>query len=239
MPIRTFDLSSGTFRAGNPGLSNSAITNYDLSARMEMSEDLEITVSVFHKTIADPIVDVINVSDPSLIQYINGNSGVLTGAEVEAELRNLGPFTLSGNVTYIDATLTYPVSNAGAVTDTVVGFPFQPEWITNLNLEYANDDIGLTASLIYNFTGEYATTLRSLNTGSDVFQNAQHGIDLVVTKKFGDVEEAGLELKLGVKNLWATDRVLSYAGGRESVDGRQFETIENERVYFLEGKYSF
>jgi outer membrane receptor for ferrienterochelin and colicin len=196
-------------------------------------------VSAFHKTIDDPIVDVINVADPSLIQYINGNSGVLTGAEVEAELRNIGPFTLRGNVTYIDATLTYPVSNAGVVTDTVVGFPFQPEWIANLNLGYENEDFGIKASLIYNYTGEYATVLRSLNTGSDIIQNAQHAVDLVVSKSFGESADEGFELKFGVKNLWATDKEWNYAGGKESVDGRLFETTQSDRLYFLEGKYAF
>ena len=44
---------------------------------------------------------------------------------------------------------------------------------------------------------------------------------------------------MGVKNLWSTDREWTYAGGREDIDGREFETIENDRVYFLEGKYEF
>lgn len=239
MPIRTFDLSSGTFRAGNPALDNSSITNMDLTANLRFWENLTLTVSGFYKRIEDPIVDVISVADSSLIQYINGSSGDLSGIEIEAELTDIGPFSLRGNLTYIDATLIYPVSNAGLVSDTVVQFPFQPEWIANLNLGYKNEDLGITANIVYNFTGEYATTLRSLNTGSDIVQSPQHGIDLVIGKKFGDFDGPGWELKGGIKNLWSSDRVQTYSGGRQDVDGRQFETATNERVFFVEGKYAF
>ena len=99
MPIRTFDLSSGTFRAGNPGLDNSSITNMDLTANLRFWENLTLTVSGFYKRIEDPIVDVISVADSSLIQYINGSSGDLSGIEIEAELTDIGPFSLRGYLT--------------------------------------------------------------------------------------------------------------------------------------------
>lgn len=239
MPIRTFDLASGIFRQGNPALSNSTINNFDLSATYNVNDDTALTLSFFHKTIEAPIVDVVSLGDSSLIQYINGGQGDLDGIELEADFRNLGPFSVKGNLTYIDATLTYPVSNAGLVTDTVVQFPYQPQWIANLNFGYENEEHQFSANLIYNYTGEYATLLRSIDSGSDVIQNAQHSLDLVVRKRFGDPKGAGFELSLGVKNLVSTKKILSYDGGREDVSGRQFRQTTNDPVYFLQGKIEF
>lgn len=238
LPTRSLDLSTGVVRLGNPGLKNASVTSYDLGAVWSVTDTSSLTLNFFNKEIVDPIIE--ERRDPNTIGYSNGDLGQLSGAEFECSLQDVGPFSLVANVTYISAELTYTVESpaTGGFETTVERFPYQPEWIFNLNLGYEHEDWGLGVNLIYNFTGEYNTILRRVSTDSNLQQQSIHAIDLVCRKSFGDPDDGvEWELTAGIKNLLATDRELVWRGG--ALDGRTNQVFEAQRTYFVGAKCSF
>jgi hypothetical protein len=238
LPTRSIDLSTGQVRIGNPALENAEVTNYDLSGEYAVNEDTDIRLSFFKKQIIDPIIE--ERRDPNTIGYSNGDEGNIQGVEFEMELRELGPFSLTSNLTYIDAELVYTVlSQTGQIVTTSERFPFQPEWIFNANLGYEKEEWDFGANLVYNFTGEYATVLRRVSTDANVVQSALHSLDLQVRKGFDLEDDRRLEISAGIKNLFATDKEFRYDGGGATFDGHLNRRIAAQRTYFIEAKYSF
>jgi len=236
VPTRSFDLSTGFIRSGNPDLLNSQITNFDFSTEFKPTETQTYRLSVFRKEIVDPIVSfrVPGVADS--ITFDNGDIGLISGVEFEAELSEVGPFTLRSNVTYIDATLEYAFNTGQQVS---VNFPFQPNWIVNFNLGYENEEWDFGANLIYNFTGEYATLLRTTPTSPDVVRDAVHRLDFVVRKGFDFDWDGRLALNVGIENLLGTDQEFRLSGGPPDQDGRLRQRLQTDRLYFAELRYDF
>ncbi|MGE9270658.1 MAG: outer membrane beta-barrel protein [Verrucomicrobiales bacterium] len=236
VPVRTFDLSTGFIRSGNPDLENSSITNFDLAAEYIPVDNQVYRVSLFRKEILDPIVGVRVPGVADSITFINGNKGTISGVELEAEISEIGPFSLKTNVTYIDAELLYEF-NAGE--EVSVNFPYQPNWIANVNLGYDNEEWDFGANLVYNFTGEYATLLKTTPSFPDVVRDSVHTLDLVLRKGF-DLDNGGrLGVSIGIENLVGTDQVFRFSGGSDEVDGQVRSRIQTDRLYFAELKYDF
>ena len=170
------------------------------------------------------------------LTFINGDEGRISGVELEAEFGNLGPFNLKSNITYIDASLVYEFNTGAPVT---VNFPFQPSWIANVNLGYEDEERDFGINLIYNYTGEYATLLRTVPNSPDEIREPQHTLDLVLRKGF-DIDGAGkLALTVGIENLIGTDETFRFSGGSPAIDGRIRSQRQTDRVYFAELKYDF
>lgn len=236
VPVRSFDLSSGFIRAGNPDLENSSITNFDFAAEFTPVENRTFRLSFFRKEILDPIVGVRVPGVADAITFINGDKGTISGVEFEAELSEIGPFSLKTNVTYIDATLEYAFNTGENVS---VNFPFQPEWIANVNLGYEHEEWDFGINLIYNYTDEYATLLRTTPSFPDVVREEQHTLDLVVRKGFEFDHGGRLGVSVGIENLIGTDQTFRFSGGSAAVDGKIRSQIERDRLYFAELKYDF
>lgn len=236
MPVRTFDLSTGFIRSGNPDLLNSSITNFDLAAEFKPVENSTLRVSVFNKEILDPIVSVRVPGVADSITFINGDKGLLSGVEMEAEITELGPFSLKGNLTYIDATLEYSFNTGETVS---VNFPYQPNWIGNLNLGYDYEPWDFGVNLIYNYTGEYATLLKTTSGYPDVIREPVHSLDLVLRKGF-ELESGGkVGVSVGVTNLVGSDQIYRFSGGSDEIDGEVRSETQTDRVFFAELKYDF
>jgi TonB-dependent receptor len=238
LPTRSVDLSTGTLRIGNPSLENAQVEAFDLAADLAVNETSNLRFSLFKKKILDPIIE--ERRDPNTIGYSNGDEGNLNGAELEVEFREVGPFSLSTNLTYIDAELIYTVlSPTGDIVTTTERFPYQPEWIFNTNLGYEKEEWDLGVNLIYNFTGEYTTVLRRVGTDANLQQAALHGLDLVFRKGVARDGEKGLLFTAGIKNLVATDKEFTWQGGAPAIDGKLHKREEAQRTYFVEAKYNF
>lgn len=236
VPTRSLELSTGLIRNGNPLLENSRITNYDLSATLNLDEDSLVRIGLFRKTIQDPIIETRGeVAGEPAINYNNGLEGVIQGVELEGEFGGLGPMSLKANVTYIDAELLY----LDSLGDQILRerFPYQPNLILNLNLGYDNEEWGIGANVIYNFTGEYLTTIRTDIADSNLKLAAQHTFDVVLRKEFDVFAGGTFNVVAGVKNLFATDKEFTFSGGPS--DGTLYRSDARERAYFVEGNLEF
>ncbi|WP_308990120.1 outer membrane beta-barrel protein [Roseibacillus persicicus] len=236
VPTRSLELTSGLVRNGNPLLENSSITNFDLGADLQLNDSSLLRVGVFRKNIQDPIIETRGeVSGEAAINYNNGQEGILQGLELELDIDDIGPFSLTTNVTYIDAELSYLDSVGANVLSE--RFPYQPRIIMNFNLGYESEEKDFGVNLVYNFTGEYLTTVRTDVTDANLKQNALHTFDLVVRKDFDFFGDSTFSLVGGVKNLFATRKELTFDGGGS--DGTVFGRENRDRAYFFEGSVSF
>ena len=245
LPIESIDQETGIIRRGNPSLGETSIDNLDLSLDYIFNDSFNARASVFHKTLSDPIVVVQRVDQGvNSNTYINGDKGTIDGFELEGVWQQKdGPFSISGNYTYIDSSLEYQVNQGITVTDLETRFPFQPSQIFNLTLGWAPEDGPWSAFLTTNFTAEYPTILRSDPAAYDVWLNSQLTLDLVVARKF-EFENFDATLTMGFKNLLDGTLDYEYRGGGVNgqtgpFDGLVYTQDSPGRSYSIEFKAEF
>jgi TonB-dependent receptor len=245
LPIESVDQGTGIVRLGNPDLNETAIDNLDASLDYVFNDNFNARVSLFRKNLTDPIVVVQRVDQGvNSTTYINGDRGSITGFELEGSWQQTdGPFSLTGNYTFIDSTLEYQVNQGINVTDLETRFPFQPGQILNATLGWAPEDRPWSAFLTANFTDEYPTLLRSEPSNYDVWLKPQFTLDLVVARKF-QLEHFDATLTFGFRNLLDGTREYEYRGGGVNgavgeFDGLAYTTEEPGRSCSIEFKAEF
>jgi len=238
-PNLSFDFAQNEFRIGNPDLENSEITNFDISGAVNFGEEQSaLRLSLFQKNIESPIVSQRLPTDES-ITFINGEEGQIAGVEIELDFKELKPFSLVANATFIDASLSFnsAVADLGVVE---TEFPFQPNFIANLNLGYENLENDWSVNLIYNYTGAFNTLLPAFSTDATRRQSSLFNFDLVARKTFSFGDFADLKISAGVQNLIANDQVILFEGGSdETVIGNQVSSQSRPRTYFLGASLEF
>lgn len=245
LPIESIDQSTGVVRRGNPDLTETQIDNLDVSLDYVFNDNFNARVSLFRKNLTDPIVVVQRVDQGvNSNTYVNGDRGTINGFELEGSWQQTdGPFSLTGNYTFIDSTLEYQVNQGINVTDLETRFPFQPGQILNLTLGWAPEDGPWSAFLTSNFTDEYPTLLRSEPSAYDVWLKPQFTLDLVVARKF-QLDHFDATLSFGFRNLLDGTRDYEYRGGGVNgtpgeFDGLAFTSEEPGRSYSIEFKAEF
>lgn len=238
LPTTSVDQSSGITRSGNVELDKTTIHNFDLSATIRPAEDITLRASVFHKSLQRPLVQIFNGVGIAYRDSIRDGSGktreydaMINGLEIEADIANLGPFSLRGNFTYIDAVLNYFFDGGGTVSPVQSQLPFQPSIIANATLGYEHKPWDLSAYLTYNYTGAYPTILKASPQDSEVTRLANSSLDLVIAKKL-EIEDVNYTLRCGVRNLMDVDDTYTFGG-------KTFSNNNIGRTYFLEAEVSF
>ncbi|MDA0767424.1 MAG: outer membrane beta-barrel protein [Verrucomicrobia bacterium] len=238
LPAFTLDQATQSKRLGNFFLTQSDITNKDISVEWAPNEDDLLRLSYFHKLIESPIVEIYQES-VGTTGFDNGEEGILSGVELEFAKNLSEHWSLSGNYTYINAVLEYYVARSG-IDDrqlVTVRFPYQPEHILNLNLGFDHEDSGWGLNLIYNYTGGYPTLLRNATDGTDILQNEQHGLDMVIRKTIQLEGDNEFTITAGVENVLATMRTRTYSSG--PLAGETADEDRPGRSFFVGGKVSF
>lgn len=146
---------------GNPGIVPADVENIDLRAEWYFDSGDNLTVTLFHKDIENPIEFFeIPASDTTIArEVVNAQSATLSGIEFEGlkELGFLGglfdTMFLQGNVTLQDSEL---IAGANANTPTNPSRPLTgaSEYVANIMLGYDSPNARHTASVIYNIFGE-------------------------------------------------------------------------------------
>ena len=233
IPSQSVDQASGIGRRGNNELGQTQIDNFDLSTIFAPNEDTILRMSLFHKNLLKPLVQyysngVIGYSD----SYKNPVTGLqsdytatLNGIELEAEIQDIGPFSLKGNFTYIDAVLSYFNVVGTEASPVTSQLPFQPKYLANLNLGYEYEPWQFNANLVYNFNGDYPTILKLSPQDAEVTRKSIHTFDLVLSKAFQSFG-ADCTIKAGVKNIFHAEDTYLLRGKTYSNDniGRSYWT---------------
>jgi TonB-dependent receptor len=165
-PVMQFEFLGSDIFVGNPGLTMSALENYDVRLDYEPYAGGLLSASWFRKDIQDPI-EIVQRFQASLFYTtpVNYPEGWLEGYELEAR-QDLGRFSESlegfsagANATFIDSEVTLPADEAADFA--AVGAPTStrdmtnaPEFLYNLNLTYTSAQYGTKVGLFYTVRGD-------------------------------------------------------------------------------------
>ena len=202
-PVEIQDQSTGDIIIGNPDLTDTLITNFDLRIDWLATDSDRISINLFHKSMTDPIAQSYALEKKT---WVNGESGTLTGLEIELA-RQLGAgFSLTSNYTFIDSLLRYvqQINSQGESQVVDSTFEGQPENIFNLILGYDHEEWDLRTSLVYNFTDSYLVGVPATVESPSIVRNPYHSLDFVISKSFKAWNRDG-KVTLKITNLLDTD----------------------------------
>ncbi len=238
IPSQTLDQSTGLGRRGNNTLGQTDIDNFDLAITWQTSEFSSIRMSLFHKNLLRPLVSFFENGTLVYADSYTSPQGVkedfsssINGIELEAEITEMGPFSLRGNFTYIDASLDYVYVQNGIGVAVNSQLPYQPTYLANLNLGYTYEPWKLNANLIYNYNGDYPVILKLTPEDFEVTRDPVHTFDLVLSKLI-ETESVGYLIKGGIKNLFNATDVYLY-------NNRIYDSESAGRSYWMEIQLSF
>lgn len=165
-PFASFDLLGGFPIVGNPDLTRTNITNFDLRYELYPAAGEIFVISLFYKNFVNPIVLELDVAtDQPQYEYVNTNEGRLFGFEAEfrKNLNFISPvlsdFKFSTNFTYINSRvdLSEREFETRQQLDSSIksyrSFPYQSPYILNMMLMYENGRSGWNAALYANLSG--------------------------------------------------------------------------------------
>ena len=238
VPTVSVDQASGIGRRGNAALSNTEIDNLDLALTYAASDTLTLRTGLFHKKLDRPLVAIFSPQNEIIYRDSIESGGVtqnfkaeIRGIELEAEVKDVGPFTFSGNFTYIDAILDYFQEGPVAPIPVSSALPYQPEYIANFTITHDYEPWNLTTNLVYNFTGAYPSILKRTPTDSEVGRQDISTFDLIMAKSMV-INEADYTFRVGVKNLLEAEDTYLY-------NGRVFTNDYLGRTFYFEAEVSF
>lgn len=197
------DPVDGILTFGNSGVTPSDVSNFDLRAEWFFSTGDQLTVSLFHKDIDEPIEFFEAAASDTTVarEIVNAESATVTGIEFEGlkELSFLGgygdAFFVQGNLTVQDSELVAG-PRADAPTNPVRSLQGASDFVANVTLGFDSYDGMHTASLVYNVFGE-RLSVSGRNGAPDAFEQPFHSLDLTYSWYPLDA----LTVKLKAQNL--------------------------------------
>lgn len=201
-PFASFDVLTDEFLLGNPALEQTSVSNYDVRWEYFYQPGEVFAVSAFHKDFTNPIGLTLRNSSNIERQYINVETGFVSGLEIEMrkKLGFLGEkfqnFKLTSNVAFINSGID--VVEQGGFTPEERPFFGQAPILANAVLGYDNIDNGFNISAAYNYKGDNLAVIG--DSGTDVYVRAIGTLDLVASKNIG-----GVDVRFAAKNLLNPD----------------------------------
>jgi len=194
-PYITFDFVGGLLFQGNAELKRTLITNYDVRWEYFTGPGEVLAVSGFYKELQNPLERVIRTdigNDALSIQ--NVEEGRVFGLEMEVR-KNLGflshglrHFNLSTNLTLVRSEVNIPelelivAREARPDAPTTRDLQGQSPFIFNLDLGYANPEIGFTSSVSYNKFGDRLSIVAEGAT-PDIYERGYGSLNFTANKK--------------------------------------------------------
>ena len=204
-PFAFFDYDAIYGVSGNPNLERTRIYNADVRYEHYPQAGEALSFGLFYKNFRNPIEFIMNPgsnADRQNYEYQNAVSATSYGAELEARKNLYRNFSLFGNFTYIFSEVTFNNLSAGGIKETS-SRPLQGQspYLINLGLQYNNDDLGVSGSLLYNRIGPRLYLVGSPPPGAgfyNIYDKPRDLVDLQFSKKL--IKGRG-ELKLTIADI--------------------------------------
>lgn len=178
---------------GNPNLVNSEIDHIDLRAELFYGDGSNLTASLFHKAISNPIEQVgrPGPQDARLLGFENAESGKVYGLELEG-LKELGRgFFLAGNLVLSDSEIDF--GSGSSQTNSSRRLSGHSEYVVNAQLGYDCNDGMHSVSTVYNVFGD-RIYFGGREPNPDGYEEPFHSLDLVYS--FYPTERSTVKLKM-------------------------------------------
>lgn len=193
------DVENDQIVVGNNNLVGSVIKNMDLRWEWYFKKSENISVGLFYKEFETPIEAVARNSTEGGITFQNAQDAQNRGAEIEFRKKmdfiheSMDQFSVAGNYSYIDSTVTIAPENAGLLTSKNRPLQGQSPYVVNAQLLYENPDSGTDLSLLYNIFGERITEVGVLGL-PDVFEDPFDQLDFVMRQKLSQNFSLGFKV---------------------------------------------
>ena len=219
-PFSMYNYETGQTEEGNPELLATTIENLDIRWEYFLDSREVFAVSLFHKTLYQPIESVVLGSTGGYVTTPrNGRDGRLDGVELEARLglralydaanrilplRESGPFldrwALSANYARVRSNVRVQstVDNAGLPVFREAPLQGQASYSLNLGLYYGGD--AFDGSLLLSAFGERLAKFGAGSFGGnlpDIYEHPAVGLDLTLSRRIN----GSLRIKLAAENL--------------------------------------
>ncbi len=226
-PFEFTDVTGGRSSVGNPNLTRTLITNYDVRYEWFLTPTDLLALSVFHKDIDDPIEIIVQAQTTLITSYRNADKARNTGMEVEFR-KNIGDwwerlkhFSLNLNYTYVRSRVQIGEQDRSLLTNTERPLVGQAENIFNLVLDYGIPSIDAEARALFNYTGERISDVGALGL-PDIIEHGYPNLDLLFAKHLGG--ERRWRVEFTVENL--LNRQIDYR-----LDNQAFNVYRSGRTF--------
>lgn len=186
---------------GNPNLKFSEIDHIDLRTEFFFDSGDNLTISLFHKDISNPIERVQRPGplDGRLLSFENALAGEIYGIEFEG-LKNIGRgFFVSGNVVLSDSEISF--DEAASQTSLQRRLTGHSEYVVNTQLGYDSANSKHSASILYNVFGE-RVFFGGRTPSPDAYESPFNSLDL--TYSYFPTDR--LTVRLRAQNILNEDR---------------------------------
>jgi len=204
-PYEYTDVTGGPSARGNPELRRTRIRNFDLRWEWIRAPEL-LAVSVFLKTMRDPIAPVIEPSNETTIVSFRNVAGARNAGleiEVRERLRFLGPVGekvhVLGNYTYVRSRVRIGPQQLNVLTSLRRPLVGQSDHLFNVALEYEMSRWSAYARALVQYVGRRLSEVGAYGL-ADIAQEGYPTLDLVFSKQFWG-EAKRMELKVSLENV--------------------------------------
>jgi hypothetical protein len=200
-PFFFFDFVRRRGVTGNEALVPTRIHAGDLRAEWFVGENEVLAASGFYKQLLDPIESVLANAGQE-VTFRNAQAGQVYGLELEARstLARLSPslsnFRVGANLTLIRSSVRLRPQDQTVQTNLDRPLQGQSPYVVNVNLGWADPQLGSEVSALYNVSGPRLTDVGIVGL-PDVYEQPFHRVDLVFSQSF----KSGLQLKATVANV--------------------------------------
>jgi outer membrane receptor protein involved in Fe transport len=197
-PVQYRDVLGGDNVMGNPDLVRTLVRNYDVRWEWYPNAGEALSIGVFAKDFKDPIERIyLGTSGTRIVTFANAESAKNYGVEVEVR-KGLGFFAEALEATSVFANATFMSSEIELAQGLSESRPMvgQSPYVLNGGVSYAHDDLGLSATALYNISGRRITSAAESPLPS-VYEQSRHSLD--VSLRFPLM--GGLRAKADLENL--------------------------------------
>ncbi len=194
---------------GNPDLKMATIDNFDLRYEFYPTSGEIVSLGLFYKNFQNPIEwNFTNMGGTYRYSYENAKSAYTAGVEIDLRKRldfiGVPEVSLVMNTALTISEVQF--NNDGLVQQKSRPLQGQSPYIINVGAYYdSNDELGLSASVLYNLLGERIVGIgKTLSTDPnsnyelpDSYELPRNLLDVTIAKQLGK----RVNLKLGVKNI--------------------------------------
>lgn len=227
-PFSFYDFEKNGVVNGNANLERTKITNADLRYELYPAPGEVFTFGAFVKYFDKPIeMNYSNVGGSPVYTYQNAESATSYGLELEFRKKLdflnssfLNKFAVSANAAWIESKVKFPAYLADILSDRAM--QGQSPYLINAGLQYDDEPLGLTTSLLFNVIGRRISQVGNAIL-PDVWESQRPLLDFQITKRL--FKNADLKFS-------ASD-ILNKAGRFywEQTDNKKYDAGKDKLIY--------
>ncbi|MGM0546085.1 MAG: TonB-dependent receptor domain-containing protein [Bacteroidota bacterium] len=186
---------------GNPELTQTNITNYDIRFEKYPQGGQMIAVSLFYKQFEQPIEKFYRLTEANEVRYGNAQEADLYGVELEGRKNITDRLQVVANASYIFSETRMSETEQNRVANTKRPMVGQSPYVINASVFYSMPDWRTDFSVSYNTFGERIVTVGKRPQRHDEYEQPFHDLGVKIDHSIGRID-----LSLEANNLLKDSR---------------------------------